>query len=181
MRFQAIFLSIGLIAVFAIGAHVFSDESTDNSKLTAEIERLGKEVGKLRRQVDYLMIDHQSDPLDIATLAEHVRLSHQVNARMKALHETAQVSAAQMHQSNYELRFALARLAFAKHDYEMAAKQIDEALDESVKVSEILGQKLDAGTVSLNELLAAQKAVADMRLEKNRFGRKIAFLSAEAK
>ena len=58
-------------------------------------------------------------------------------------------------------------------------KHLDAAVAASKMVQQVLQNKFDTGTVTLDFLLAAQQSVTDAELEKNRMRRKIQFLRTQ--
>ncbi len=181
MKFRAVILVVVLVFLCSMGTHLSSNELTENTDVTKEVQGLRAEVNKLRRQVDYLMIDLRFDESDIDVLRQRVQYAEKSRARVQALFLAGGHggSGEQVHRCNAELRLAQAHLAFAEKDYDAAIKHLDATVAASKMVQQTLQNKFDSGTVTLEFLIDSQQSVADAQLEKNRIRRKIQFLQTQ--
>jgi hypothetical protein len=172
MKSSTIILSVGLVIAFSLG-RVSSNEVQDGQEAG-----LREEVKQLREQVDFLMTEHRLDAQDVEALSQRVKDAQLVQTRMQVLFNVGaqRASGEQLHQSNAELRLAQGRLDFAERRYESAIDHLDAAIAAAKQARNILNSKLDAGTVTLDFLVAAQQAVVDIQLERNRMQRKLKFL-----
>lgn len=136
---------------------------------------LVKEVRELKQQVNFLMAAHQFDDSDREMLAQRVKNAEQVYLRVKAIYSTGgpNVGATQTNQAEADWRLARARMAVADGQWDKAIEQYGQAREAATTLGDIQRERLSAGVVTIEQVIAASNLAVDVALEKSRAERRM--------